>query len=371
LDSIFERAKQATQESSAASANAVARPRRLPSRVVRKLYHVSRHQIGLFVNSTGIKKRLISLRSSDKLGDPVKFNKDDVILVLGAGWHKQSMIDTLSLCKDKCGFKIATLLYDLIPILYPEFFGIGLPGVYVKFIFESLSQSDIVFSISESTKNDVEKFCDKNMIKRPIIKVIRLGDSLEEVENSRRPDGLGKVGDYALAVGTFEVRKNYQVLYQAFKLAQLEGKKMPAIVIVGGNGWLQYDLKSLIEHDITAKNQFVHLSGISDQELAWLYENALFTLSPSVYEGWGLPIAEGLGHGKFSIVSSESSMPEVGGKLTDAVSPYDARAWMDKIHLYYSQPEKLAAKSTKIAKHYKVTDWSQTASIIARKVGEL
>ena len=62
----------------------------------------------------------------------------------------------------------------------------------------------------------------------------------------------------------------------------------------------------------------------SDAELAFLYRNCRFTVFPSLYEGWGLPIGESLWFGKLCIASKTSSMPEVGGDLVDYVDPKDA-----------------------------------------------
>jgi glycosyltransferase involved in cell wall biosynthesis len=53
----------------------------------------------------------------------------------------------------------------------------------------------------------------------------------------------------------------------------------------------------------------------SDAELSYLYQNCLFSVYPSLYEGWGLPIGEALWHGRAVAASGTSSMPEVGGDL--------------------------------------------------------
>jgi hypothetical protein len=59
------------------------------------------------------------------------------------------------------------------------------------------------------------------------------------------------------------------------------------------------------------------LSRLSDDDLASLYEHCLFTLYPSHYEGWGLPVTEALCHGKLPLVSDASSLPEAGGAFAE------------------------------------------------------
>ena len=56
-------------------------------------------------------------------------------------------------------------------------------------------------------------------------------------------------------------------------------------------------------------------SGISDAELARFYAHAEFTVYPSRYEGWGLPVSESLAFGKLPVVAYNSSLPEAGGDL--------------------------------------------------------
>ena len=65
----------------------------------------------------------------------------------------------------------------------------------------------------------------------------------------------------------------------------------------------------------------------SDAELAWLYAHAAFTLYPSWYEGWGLPLSESLAYGKTFIASDTSSLPEAGQGLGIHLDPYDLVSW--------------------------------------------
>ena len=59
----------------------------------------------------------------------------------------------------------------------------------------------------------------------------------------------------------------------------------------------------------------------TDADLAALYQKCLFFVYPSLAEGWGLPVGEAAWFGKYSVVSSSSSLPEVCGDLVDYVDP--------------------------------------------------
>lgn len=66
---------------------------------------------------------------------------------------------------------------------------------------------------------------------------------------------------------------------------------------------------------------------VGDEELAWLYENCLFTVFPSEAEGWGLPISEALDRGKYCLASDNTSLKEAGEGLVFHASLQDRQAW--------------------------------------------
>ena len=69
----------------------------------------------------------------------------------------------------------------------------------------------------------------------------------------------------------------------------------------------------------------------TDADLAVLYQNCLFFVYPSLVEGWGLPVGEAAWFGKYSVVSSSSSLPEVCGDLVDYVAPENIDGWLAAI----------------------------------------
>jgi glycosyltransferase involved in cell wall biosynthesis len=75
-----------------------------------------------------------------------------------------------------------------------------------------------------------------------------------------------------------------------------------------------------------------------------LIVRACFTVFPSLCEGWGLPIAESLAHGKFFVASNRTSIPEVGGDLIDYFDPSDDDDALAKIERLLFEPGYLAAR---------------------------
>jgi glycosyltransferase involved in cell wall biosynthesis len=286
------------------------------------------------------------------------FAKNDTVIVFGNNWDRAIFIDDLSSLKIKSGFKVYQLVYDLIPILGPQLFGIELFAIYSKYLFEVVAVSDGLLCISKSTEADLISFCSKVGLPIPKTKVIRLGDSLEKTKSKE----LKKFKEvpYVLCVGTLEVRKNHTLLYYAWKEAARQNIPMPQLIIVGRPGWHTDNIRHTIKYDLEVGDKITILENVSDAELRWLYENCLFSVYPSMYEGWGLPIAESLSYGKLCLSANTSSMPEIAGDTIDYFSPYSSGECMDKISEYYHDPEKLKAKENSIKKFYKTTSWSYT-----------
>lgn len=300
---------------------------------------------------------------------PLHFSKDDIVLLLGKPWDYETFIEVLAAEKAQYGFKVVEVVYDLIPIFFPHLFGLPLFEPYVKHMFDSCALADGLLAISESTRKDTLKFCSDMLLPKPNVEVIRLGDDFSRIE-SVKPGLPGlEEGNFILCVGTFEVRKNYLLMYMAYKEGMARGIKLPKLVIVGGKGWYTDDLLFAFKHDPSFRD-IVHIGGRTDEELSWLYENCLFTVYPSVYEGWGLPIAESLARGKVCISSNTSSMTEIAGDLIDYFSPYDSGQCLEKIQ-YYLEDDNLKKKQKEIQKKYKPLSWGQTALQVERFVNKI
>lgn len=300
-----------------------------------------------------------SLRSSSPRSK-VTFTKNDIVLVLGKPWDSPTMERALINEKAKAGFTLVQFIHDLIIPLYPQLHHPSLFKNFTQYAFEATYGSDLILCNSKSTEKDLKIFADKLNLPMPKTKVIRLADEIIDLQdNTQKPDG--RIADkFILCVGTIEIRKNHTLLYYAYKLAESRGIKLPQLVIVGSRGWLTGDFQYLVEHDPKVKDKIIILDNINDQGLAWLYTNSLFSVYPSFYEGWGLPVAEALANGKMCIASQASSIPEIGGDLIDYFSPYNAQECLDLI-VKYLDPVLLKQKETQIQKQYVPTSWSDTS----------
>ncbi len=134
---------------------------------------------------------------------------------------------------------------------------------------------------------------------------------------------------YLFTIGTIQPRKNYSRVIRALKILREKGYDLH-LVIAGGKGWLEDEMyKTLAE---SGMQDYVHLIGFADDEhIAALYSGAECVVFPSLYEGFGFPVLEGMACGTPVVTSNVSSLPEVAGDAALMVDPYDIEAISDAI----------------------------------------
>jgi glycosyltransferase involved in cell wall biosynthesis len=133
---------------------------------------------------------------------------------------------------------------------------------------------------------------------------------------------IGLDAPYFLFVGTLEPRKNLAGLIEAYSRLPEELKNCALLAIVGGKGWGGVDVAAVAEK-FDVQDRIWVLGYVSDEQLATLYEHAMFLAMPSFYEGFGLPLLEAMSRGTPVLTSNFASMPEVAGDAGLLVDPHD------------------------------------------------
>jgi glycosyltransferase involved in cell wall biosynthesis len=287
----------------------------------------------------------------------------DTVLFLGATWEYRNSLVFVKQLKQK-KVQVGQVICDVIPMLLPQYCQAGVTEHFRSFFNEIVPLIDRFFAISESTRNDLKRLFPA--VDADTISVIRLGDRLP----TQGPSGDVELpAKFVLCCGTIEARKNHELLYRAWKILKKSwGGSLPALVLVGRTGWHTEALIEQIRTDSEIKNKILILSGVTDQTLPQIFMKSMFTVYPSFYEGWGLPIAESMVFGKFCICSNTSSMPEVAPGLTGLFDPSNVHAFVSQVDYYFRRPDALKEKERAIEQNYQLTDWSATASQILAKI---
>ncbi len=249
------------------------------------------------------------------------FEGGDKLFVLWGEWSDESYRHYLLDVVTNTGVHLYQMVYDMLPLVTPQYSSHSTEGL-THYVNEVYPLCEKLISISEYTKKDLVEWLTARNLRVPEIEVIRLGEDFvkAQVKQPEHEFFTTKL-PYIVCVGTIESRKNHTLLYYSYKLAKARAIELPKLVIVGRRGWLTENIYELMINDPETKDSFVFLHDASDEELSWLYENALFSIYPSHYEGWGLPVAESLVHGVPSIASNTSSIPEIAGDLIQYFSP--------------------------------------------------
>jgi glycosyltransferase involved in cell wall biosynthesis len=161
-------------------------------------------------------------------------------------------------------------------------------------------------------------------------------------------EGLREAGDYVLAVGTLEPRKNLARSVEAARRLGLE------LRVAGMPGWGGVD----------ASGPGVSWVGFaSDEDLARLYRGALCVVYPSLYEGFGIPVLEAMACGAPVVTSRGGATEEVAGGAAVLVDPEDVSSIAAGIEEAIARREELRAAGLRRARAY---SWDESARLLVQ-----
>ncbi|MER2268923.1 glycosyltransferase family 4 protein [Methylobacterium oxalidis] len=294
-------------------------------------------------------------------GSKINLQSGDVVVSAGLLWDFDYLSLLYTAKKHKSIF-VSQIVYDIIPIIMPEYCVPGMDKKFPKFILDAAWTADILFCISDSTLRDVGSYIARMETRQPILTRMELGSDVH-ARAPRRADTWRSLaaGRFVLYVSTIEPRKNHQMLFNIWReLHDRSPDDLLPLVFVGRPGWNVENLVSSIKGCHRLYPDYIRvLEDVSDEDLSWLYENARFTVYPSLYEGWGLPIAESLAAGTPCLASSSSSMPEVAGDIAELLHPLDYAAWRDAIHRHMVDDKVVQAARARIASSFNLRKWEQ------------
>lgn len=140
-----------------------------------------------------------------------------------------------------------------------------------------------------------------------------------------------KHGQYFLAVGTLEPRKNIALVLRSYLQLPADARERFPLVIVGMDGWNTETLAGQIAH-AARSGQVRRLGYVERAELASLTAGALALVYPSIYEGFGLPPLEAMSCGTPVFCANAASLPEVVGDAGVLIDPQDDQSLMHAMH---------------------------------------
>jgi FkbM family methyltransferase len=203
------------------------------------------------------------------------------------------------------GVKIGFLVFDLLPVSYPECFPEGAEQNHQEWL-KAICAFDFSICISRSVAEELQQWMaasDQVKRQRPYrIEWSHIGADLVASVPTRGipPNGAEQLDKLRaspsfLMVGTIEPRKRYREVLEVFEQLWAKGKEIN-LVIVGKKGWKQDTLIQRLNTRMAQEKRLIWLEGVSDEYLEAIYAASVCLIAASCAEGFGLPLIEAARH---------------------------------------------------------------------------
>jgi glycosyltransferase involved in cell wall biosynthesis len=286
----------------------------------------------------------------------------DTLLNIGSSWINPTYNDFVRREKARCGLRYVVLLYDCNPYSVPQFHTEEAVKRFCAWAEDTVGIADRLLTISRYSQTDLLRFMRERALPEKIPVVLHLADKMAPPRRATtgRADlaPLFAGGNYILTISSIAPSKNHVVVVRAFKLLRGRGVTLPPI-LWGGVVIRPEAVDALLESDPELAAGILRAGILDEDDLKLAYQHCRFTIFPSKFEGWGLPVAESLQFGKVCLASNATSIPEIGGALVDYFDPDDAERLAALIEQYLDDA-RLAAREAEIASGFRATTWADT-----------
>ena len=229
--------------------------------------------------------------------------------------------------------KLTATVHDLTCWILPETHSPANVAAEKKFAERIVQHADGLIAVSEATRDDAVR-----ILKVPPekIRVIHHGVAepffnvgKEDAEAARQRYGLHR--PYVLFVGTIEPRKNVDLLLDAYQGLPEATRQEFELVVSGPLGWARDSTLARLRQTPPGVR---YLGYVDEADMPGLFAGATLFVYPSLYEGFGFPVAQAMAAGAAVITSGISALPEVAGgaaRLIDPRSPTELRKAMQDV----------------------------------------
>ena len=298
----------------------------------------------------------------------VEVSAGTALVFLGALWINDALMVAARTAQSN-GARLVSLLYDLTPVLEVGHTA-AVNRLFDRYLTLLCQVASKVPAISASSRRDFEQWARQRGLSTPSGAVTGLPGGLSPHGRDLAESPWPR--PYVLFVGTIESRKNHLLALQAWqRLIDVHGAaEVPDLVCIGRLGWNAGEfLREYVASQGLGGKVSIITSSVGDERLARFYAHAEFTIYPSSYEGWGLPVSESLAFGRVPIAADNSSLPEAGGELAVYFPSEDLEAFVEAIESYGLATERRRELEQAISEADRGDEsWEDVAEIITAEI---
>jgi alpha-1,3-rhamnosyl/mannosyltransferase len=266
----------------------------------------------------------------------------------------------------------ALTAYDLIPLIYPQYYGRWQPLIFRLAMALALRTAAITLAISQATKVDLIRYFHVDPARIAVTPLA--ADAAMRVAT---PEQMAAVrakyalpDEYALYLGINKPHKNLVRLVDAWagvrcrsaKAAEGAGSRaVPTVLVIAGHWDNRYPEPKQRAIELQAEDSICFAGPVAEPDLPALYSGAKLFIFPSLYEGFGLPVLEAMSCGTPVICSNGSSLPEVAGKAALLVDPTSVEEMTEAIDGLLYDPARRQEMREKGLAQARRFSWEDTA----------
>jgi glycosyltransferase involved in cell wall biosynthesis len=235
--------------------------------------------------------------------------------------------------------RLTATIHDLTCWILPETHSPANVAADRAFAHRILQRADGLIAVSEATRSDAVR-----LLKLPPekIRVIHHGVTdpffhVTPADTHAVRFRLGLRNPYLLFVGTIEPRKNIDLLLDAYQGLPPSVREEFELVLAGPPGWARSATMARLRQPSPGVR---YLGYVAEQDLAGLFAGATAFVYPSLYEGFGFPVAQAMAAGAPVITSNVSALPEIAGGAAMLIDPRSERELRDALRNLLTSPSR-------------------------------
>ncbi|MED1852255.1 glycosyltransferase [Brevibacillus borstelensis] len=263
--------------------------------------------------------------------------------------------------------RVAATLYDMIPWIYQHIY-LSNPQYreFYRNVLEFVKSCDIIFAISEATKQDAVKLAGMDPEKIHVV-MGGMNEQFTCIPNCNQMEVNSRYGirkPYVMCTSGMDFRKNTDKLIEGFAKANQALHFSYQLVLCCDVSPTDVEHLKKVAQNAGTADDLIITGYVPDSDLVKLYNGAALFAFPSLYEGFGLPVLEAMACGVPVVTSNNSSLAEIAGDAAYLINPHSTDEIASGIYKMLTSPDLQIEYRKKGFVRAEQFQWSE----VARKV---